>query len=309
MGKETEEEHERGVWVMMRTRLINELVKKFGPAGSGPEAVEMKFDCPKCGSGQQKYNLYVNTRKLLFYCFRCHWKGHLKDVGITVENSLEGLRLVHNDRTELDVISPIKIDGFELIKESDAQELLFLSWRGISLDRALEMGVGVSHTCPRLWRRVIIPCFEDGIIVSYTARAAWKGMEPKTLYPTSEEAPTKRSDTLHGLDELNFGDLAIFVEGIFDSERIRRWRPIVKPLALGGTQLSDVQLGKTLAKNPRSIHVMLDGDQAGYQAVDKIARKIHHRYKGEVKVHVLEEGKDPDDLSDAELDKLFHSVV
>jgi len=58
---------------------------------------QVRFNCPICDKGN-KYNLEINVDNLIFHCWSCHYKGHLKKLLISYakNNAWEGISELKN---------------------------------------------------------------------------------------------------------------------------------------------------------------------------------------------------------------------
>ena len=150
--------------------------------------------------------------------------------------------------------------------------------------------------------RLFIPILENGKLMCWVARSV-DGREPKEL------SGPNRSHFFYGYDALwNFPNTKpiILVEGIFDCLQISKWGPC---LALMGSHISDIQVGKLMALKPSQIILMLDGDEAGRKATEGIARKLGKRMNPmNIRKIWLPDGLDPDDLSREEFNKLMEGI-
>lgn len=282
----------------MLSRMIQSIVRKLGAYSTRKQGEEFVFACPKC----HRSKLEVNPRRKLFHCFRCDYKGTLKQ--ILADLNIEAFSAIPVNSVEKPVeieAQEFKIPEFYSYRADGTQGMEaglhhFLAARGIesSSDLLVQSKWGYS-TNRKLYKRLIIPIIEDKKIVSYVARA-YDEREPKEI-----SGPNK-SWFLYNLDEIKEGDDVFIVEGIFDAEALRRWG--MKAVAILGSNVSDVQIGKLLAKRPKSITIIFDGDMAGKDATFKAAKKLTARPGPKIYCVHLPDDTDPDEMDETALKML-----
>lgn len=259
----------------MRNRLSS-LIRKFGPCRAQKGKQELVFKCPSCG----RWKLSYNSEKDVFHpCFRCNFAVKLWRTAKKVIRFLDPEEVVAED---LPIVPPGPIYALGR-KEGE-----FLAGRGI---RITPPGWGVCDKLPG--RRIWIPIVENSETMCYVARAI-NGEKPKEL------SGPNRSHFFYGYDYKRLVDSPsiILVEGIFDQIHVQSFGHEYRCLALMGSSISDIQIGKLLALKAGKIILMMDGDEAGRKATRAIANKLSSRMSClNIQEIYLPEGKDPDDLS------------
>ena len=267
---------------------LSSLVRTFGPYKIQKDGDELLFKCPKgCG-----WKLSYSPAKEVFHpCFRCTWTVKLKRTGKKLVRAIQPRQKEAEDL-------PIEIPGFRPVVTGEV--IKFLVVRGIK--PILDWGM---CTDPRLKGRLIIPIVENGKIMSYVARAV-NGEQPKEL-----SAPN-RSHFLYGWDQVYDRHVEgvmgiVLVEGIFDQIKVNNFNwPC---LALMGSSISDIQIGKLIKLKPSRVILMMDGDDAGRKATKTIAAKLGKRMNPmKIRQVYLPEGKDPDDLTREEFMELMRNI-
>jgi DNA primase len=176
----------------------------------------------------------------------------------------------------------------------------YLNTRGITEETARDFGIGFFSGRGSMANRIVIPIHnKGGELVAYADRAIDES-EPKYKLPknfwTSQELFNLHRVLARG------HDIVIVVEGFFDAVKVHQaGYPVV---ALIGSSLSNEQEGM-LAEFSKVI-LMLDGDEAGREATEKIAPRLMRRTF--VKVIDLSEGTQPDNLSDEVLKSILGSL-
>ena len=251
---------------------------------------EVKIKCPCCA----REKMYVNLKKQVYHCFRCGKKGVVQglvksSVKITQEFLIE----------EREKVLSVVIPEYKMFTEESLTKPFwdFLMKKGMGKDweRVGFLGWGTS-TSSYLQGRLIIPIFEKEV-VSYVARSV-DGREPKEI------SGPNRSQYLYNLDSVEAGDTVFITEGIFDCEAVIRAG--FKAIALMGSKLSQIALGKLLQKAPKEVKLLLDNDSAGYEGALSIMKMINSR--SHIGVHLLDvlpPDVDPDELDTENLRELI----
>ena len=276
--------------------LIQKLASKLGAYTTRKRGEEVIFACPRC----HREKLEVNQHRELFNCFRRGYSGTLKkildDLNIEPWKVIEVASIKSPILVELQPITIPKFRPLLLnISYGFASIYTFLKSKGISDYLAHSWGWGISDDL-NLRGRLIIPILEDRLIMSYVARSV-DGREPKEI-----SGPNK-SHFLYNLDGINEGDNVVLVEGIFDCEALRRLE--LKAAAVLGSNISDIQVGKVLAKRPKSITLVYDGDTAGREGTLKAFEKFHKRNAELIYCVWLPDDKDPDEMLSEDLRRMI----
>lgn len=158
--------------------------------------------------------------------------------------------------------------------------------------------------------RIVIPIFTpEGKLLSYVGRTIYKGVKPKTRKARSA------ARTLFGMCELeklvnNFRVLEyiVLVEGEFDSMYLQQFG-VPAVAAMGTAVINRYQLN-ILRRTRATVVLSYDPDEAGEKAIyGDGKRRIGElralkRYMKTIVIG-LPEGKDPNDLSSKDVDKLY----
>jgi DNA primase len=207
----------------------------------------------------------------------------------------------------LGITPPSEPPGYVSLSRSRGSKIYeritaYLSSRGISPERAEQVGIGYSPTYPL---RFILPITYQNRIVHYLARAYDDSVQPKELSPritdhkSQEYWPTRqwwpRRFVLYNYDSITPGGILVLTEGFFDCEAVLKSG--VPSIALLGSVLTESQAGLILQKNPSAIIIAADGDSASVGFVQKALKQLYYRTPVPIKVADIPEGKDPDELS------------
>jgi DNA primase len=178
----------------------------------------------------------------------------------------------------------------------------YLSSRDIDEHTATKFGIGF-YGGPGLMRgRVVIPIHDErGRLVAYAGRSV-DGRQPRYRFP----AGFGKSQVLFNYHRAaaTGSDMAVVVEGFFDCLRVSQvgFESVV---ALLGTELYE-HPAQLLRDRFSRVVLLLDGDEAGRRARDRVAARLRERC--EVRVIALPEGAQPDQLPGCKLRKLIESA-
>ena len=279
---------------------------------------ELRGRCP-IHQGDGTDSFHANTEKNAFHCFSCQAKGNVLDLVAAIEKcSVRDAALKLKDWFPVSASGSIPAPGGKPMVDSPlATEELgeraepnkplgfqlkginfahpYLAQRGIDPETAEYFGVGLFTGKGSMSGRIVIPIEnEKGELVAYAGRSV-DGSEPKYKLP----AGFKKGQVLYNLGRVLEEDstgTVVLVEGFFDCMKVVLAEHVC--VALMGCSLSGDQ-EEQLAAHFRQVVVMLDGDEAGRKAAGEIAGRLAHRVW--VRVVDLPEGKQPDQLSTAEL--------
>jgi DNA primase len=275
--------------------ILKLLVRKLGSYKLRKE-VEYAFQCPKCVDDEKR--LDVNLRRGKFYCYHCGFRGNINNLlkFLDIKISSLGKEGTREFRKEKDKVVPLIPKNLSPLNTC---QLLYLKHRGLNLNPQ-----GLRHTN---WEwcdyngRIYIPILEDWKVVCWIARAI-DDSKPKDICPKSNVS--NKSHYLYNIDQLEEGDEVLLVEGVFDTEHLRELG--FKSVAVMGSHISDIQIGKLLSKKPSVVYIMFDGDDAGKEgAMDSYFKLIHRYDMNRIRVVGTPEGKDPDDLNREEILRLI----
>jgi hypothetical protein len=216
---------------------------------------EWRVCCPLCfyikGTSDDKYKMQLNVLLEVFYCFRCGQGGHVS------LRWLGGSRAAEIQAEQISIPLPINLGppkGFIALDKQSISLMVYRNYlkdRGV-LDQAIAAGVGVT-TCGRFRGRVIFPSKDStGKWLGFSARAVFRDMDPKYLYPTGMD----KKGHLWGWEHFS-RDVSTevwLVEGVFDSLPL-----FPHALSSYGKNVSDAQLD-LLVPLDLPIVVCLDGD-------------------------------------------------
>lgn len=236
---------------------------------------ELKVNCPKCGDTTR--NLQVNTKRDLFHCWRCHYKGHarklFRELGLPFVGggSPSGTDVPRRTSSPSDGDgSPVPYNAFGS-RRRDAWP--YLAERAWSL-ASKKLG---GRRPPEWWgwgsgdysARLVIPVRLGGKPVTFQARALYKWQKQK--YISGKHPHFRRtSDCFYKVR--GEGKTIALVEGPFDAVVAAE---ILDHPAWGvfGTYLSEWQRNH-LARVASTVVVWMDPDAPGEAAAQAIAANL-----------------------------------
>jgi DNA primase len=178
----------------------------------------------------------------------------------------------------------------------------YISSRGISAATARLFGIGYYGAPGFLSGRVAIPIHNpSGALIAYAGRSVG-GEPPKYKLPPS----FRKSAELFNLHRAAHGSSrVVLVEGFFDCMKVHQ-AGFPNVVALMGCSLSPRQ-GDLLAEHFAEVILLLDGDEAGERASEKVAASL----RGSLKVHRgrTPTGLQPDELSADDLRRIIGDAV
>ena len=178
----------------------------------------------------------------------------------------------------------------------------YLEQRGIQRPTAARFGVGYYAGSGLLGGRMVFPIHDEGgQLVAYAGRMM-DGREPRYLFPPG----FRKSQVVFNLHRAvgsaaRQGGVAIVVEGFFDCLKVYQ-AGYGNVVALMGASVSERQ-SELLDTCFRELVVMLDGDEAGRRASQKlVARRWKKLSRSLVEVP---NGRQPDQLSTEEIKRIL----
>jgi len=175
----------------------------------------------------------------------------------------------------------------------------YVASRGITAETAAAFGIGFYSQPGTMTGRLVIPVHNsEGKLVAYAGRAV-DNAEPKYRFPKG----FKKSLELFSLHRVaaTRRRSVIVVEGFFDCMTLYQ-AGFQNVVALMGSTLTEPQ-EKLLSHHFDTATLMLDGDNPGQKAMERIAAQLAGKI--DVKVMRVPDGKQPDQMSPAEFRSLL----
>jgi Toprim-like len=248
----------------------------------------------ECCSQDKSLIVSNEERGYRAYCFRCGPRGFVAHGDFSIDQ-------LRRRRDEFALLQEARVrlpkDFTTTIPTSEA---VWLYRAGINSDIALHYGFGYSAAL----RRVVLPVYNDGELVGFTARST---INAKPKYIERMQSPAAAifaadySTALPATEDWPDGsgpDLVI-TEDILSAVRVGRL--VRRCLALMGTSANEYQLADATSARER-IAVWLDPDKAGKSAAFKLFRRLALQGKS---VSIIRTTKDPKYYSNREIRRLL----
>lgn len=244
--------------------------------------------------GEAKYNLQINFKKKLYHCWVCNEGGSIIKLihSVTGFTSEEANRLFRLD--EIDVDKALEEISENLTKTKERFGYIHFTdnndrykyWeeRGIEYDIVNKLRLGFDEYT----NRMVIPIFDENHVCSgLVRRAVTKEQEPKYLYNKGFD----RNNLIYNLTRDDVESHVEIVEGHIDA--IKLYQMGYNPICIMGTDLSKYAFNY-VSENFDRVFLMLDNDEPGKRASEKIAERF---YKEGMQVWQVEYAtNDPGDL-------------
>jgi len=233
---------------------------------------DVAFNCPKCDTRGNKYNLEVNVSKGVYHCWSCGYKGKLlrlfKDFASERQwTILKRLPIYRESTGELSVDSttgpaPAPVD---IKKSLGSYRSLSVDWgnsphynaalkylrgRGITSDIIAKWDICYSETGPNKFRIIIPSRAANGVLEYYIARGFYDYIKPKYKNPT-----IPKQQIIFGERFIDWHRPVVLTEGVFDSIISLNAIPIL------GTEIrTHKKLLKKLRANNTPVTICLDSE-------------------------------------------------
>lgn len=278
--------------------MIEDLLEHIGVEDIQPMGDEIQARCPlherRTGERERHPDHWsINRRSGAHHCFSCEYSGSLVRLimdasGASLWDARKMIRAFDVDLSEDETPWEPPIG---MVIESRLEDF------GPAPARALERRRLTPQVCDRYQLRWdyeeaawVIPIFSPG-------GDKW-GWQTKGVEIRNHPPGIKKSRTLFGLDVLR-GDRALLVESPLDVAYLDTLD--VPAVAAFGCQISEVQM-KLLVERCDSLVLALDNDRAGQAETRRLLKeKWHHRIPTQVFSYWGAGGKDPGELSPAEV--------
>jgi len=295
--------------VMVEAVLRHYLVAEL----KGSRAGRYRGRCP-IHQGEGCDAFHVDVKRKIFHCFSCGAGGDVLDLvallnkctlreaalqlkgwflpGAATSGEPAAKQRVTKGKISVNPPLPFTLRG---VQGGHA----YLSGRDIDERTAERFGVGFYGGPGFMSGRVVIPIHDErGRLVAYAGRSV-DGRQPRYRFP----AGFGKSQVLFNFHRATAtrGDTALVVEGFFDCLRVSQ-AGCGSVVALMGTELYE-RPAQLLRDRFSRVLLLLDGDEAGRLARDRVAARLRDRC--EVRVIELPEGVQPDQLPDGRLCELM----
>jgi len=286
------------------------MLDQIFPKGQWANSDEFVIPCPYCPDGDHPTHshCFLNPEKEVYHCFRCGASGSLRallrDSGVD-ETIIEEMRL-GAPKPDAFLHQPIPFDfkpiGLSgLFSERKAVEYL----KARDLDESAFTKYDIRYTnTGRYGGRVIIPIYESRRMVCFVARAVFKSLYPKYLYPHRGETILTAGEAIFGYEGYSTKKV-LLVEGVFDAISVRKklGTDEFNIMAILGKSLSNYQAAKLWRLPTSAFYIMLDKD-ARVDAITLATKLLRTRRNEKIEIRIcFIRSKDPAEASVADLTK------
>lgn len=239
-----------------------------------------------------------------FKCRSCGAAGNLntiaKDYGMEVDTKVEFSFDAYRS-VSLPDLSKLRLEGwtgdYRRISEETWQKFGALKW----WDTAIHINEDGSQVETLEAIRLLLPIYLKGILIGYVGRRT----DQDEFKKYNNFGGANFSELLYPYDWTQPGNPIVLVEGPLDA--LRCWLNGIPALCLFGTQSwTDRKLALLLQKNPSTLWLCMDNDQAGQDAQTKLYHKLSRFF--DTQVITLPQGLDPDALEESLLVQIKDAV-
>ena len=254
-----------------------------------PSTDQVMVRCPIHGSGGGDKNpsCGISLSKGIYNCFACGAHGSIeslfKDVtGMDIYETLGisndsfsnfARKNIYGEEKREDILKlknvsiECDLEEFTIPAYSSALGAKYLQKRGISKEAAESMGMLYSDDIEingnHFRKRILIPVYENGKLISVEGRRILDTDEPKVLYPKNSTV-----NTLFQWDKLNKNEVIWACEGLMDAAQFRNSKNFQNSTAIFGANLTRRQ--GELIKQVKQLVYVYDIDTAGQTTVEKL---------------------------------------
>ena len=274
---------------------LSKIIEKFGNDYSTTNGEEIRFNCPFCerrrGKADKGKKLYVNTKSLWFYCFKCGAKGKVSksEAAHGVYEQILNMKSSMEHLESEDDENMFYVPNLKITPDSVAYE--YCIKRGIDEDKIkfYNIRLGVDE----LFGRIVIPneIYGSGNWTDMFSARSYIGQTPKYFNPSG----AKKTNSVFNLHNIKEGcDDLIVVEGAITAICAGR-----DAVAVYGCHPSDQQLKSIIDKNPKRIYCVLDNDAAGHDPNEQLSEIFRSQLRdSEVYLVWMPEGIDAADMGE-----------
>lgn len=282
-------------------------------------SAEWLFTCFECGSSRLRYN----HAKGAWVCWKCRASGdtlalvagllHLDEfaaMAYILDTYVGGdapsgalVAPLRTERAPVRLLAPMPWpEGVEVLTDPScaphARAWAYLAKRGLSPEvvRAYRLGYGRTGRCNG---RIVFPCYMDGALVYWQARATWdpepgapRGAHVKTINPLAREEDTHAGEVLFGYDLAASYAHLVVCEGPIDAIKVGP-----HACALLGKEPTPSKVARLRRTRARTVTIYLDRGVEERARAERLAASLAGLY--EVRIATPPEGHDPGSLDPA----------
>ena len=255
----------------------------------------------------RKYHLGINVDRDFFNCFKTNMTGTVVEFVMQLEKcdreeakKLLGEKTIEDykrqyklnlaeERQKRLLIEAEKVnlpDGsIELRKKPGMMRAYHFALAKLGDERLVEAGKFFLGTRGNWKDYLIMPYYQQGIIVYYIGRNLDLDGKMRYLYPSNKDTGKYKSDFIYNIDNAS-RKVLIVCEGGFNSI-------VASGIGLGGKTISVRQVEKIVEIKPKKVIVALDQDKYGRQNTKKVCESLIN-YGLDVSFFWLDDATDKD---------------
>ena len=261
---------------------------------------DVPFHCPY--HTDKTPSLYINFQKGLYRCFGCDRGGHitqlywdltgqslLRDTGQASDDfsrfAHAGIKYEEPDYSTIGKEIRMTMKGAVVPAEQSREAMRYLRKRGISLEvaRAMQMAYmehgwidgnpdDLEKEPIEFNKRLLIPIYEKGVLVSVEGRDVTGDSDKKVIYPRNSSV-----STLYDLDKLDRTKTIYGTEGLVDLAVLRTDSYFANSTAIFGAALGHRQL--FLLNQFEDFVYIPDNDAAGRKTLAKLKDRLEKPFR------------------------------
>ena len=258
-----------------------------------PTTDQVMVRCPIHGAsgGDRNPSCGISLSKGVYHCFACGAHGSIESLfkEVTGQDIYQTLGIdngsfsrfarrspyvdYEESREQIlqlkDVNIECNLEEFSIPAYSSRLAAKYLTGRGISREAAKSIGMlysdDITINGSRFIKRLLIPVYENGKLISVEGRRILDVNEPKVLYPKNSTV-----NTLFQWDKLNKDEPVFAVEGLTDLGVLRGSEMFKNSTSIFGANLTRRQ--GELIKQLKKLIYCYDTDAAGFNTVETLKK-------------------------------------
>jgi len=256
--------------------------------------------CPFCFGDD--YYLGINLANNFFHCWLCGKSGSIEFlIKRLLRTSFDRAKAIAEEygwtpyfdsEIRSSTANEVIIKGLTNLKKIHIDYLEQRNFDHALLQRLYD--IQANHTIGRFPYRIVIPVYDNGVLVNSTARDV-TGQQERYLSLRNDEAIIPIKECVYNIDATVRSENILIVEGPTDV-----WRIGGATVSLFGTAFKTAQYMRIIAQCPKNVYILFDAEEKAQEQADKLGKCMAPfiRHVESIEVDDLEvEGNDPGELS------------
>lgn len=256
--------------------------------------------CPFCFG--DNYYLGINIQNAYFHCWFCGASGSISHLikhllNTTYRHSKKiadeygWVPYFDQAQGQIEGSEEVKIAGLTTLRKIHIDYLKRRNFDHNMLEHRYR--IQANYTVGRFPYRIVIPVFDNGVLVNSTSRDVTDQQQERYLSLSNSEAIIPIKECVYNIDVPLPNDNLLVVEGPFDV-----WRIGGATVSLFGTAFKTAQVMRIVSKCPRKVFILFDSEPEAQKNADKLAHCLAP-FVNHVQVVELP-GGDPGDLTETQ---------